>query len=446
MQENNKNIPIDVMMALKILGIYNALYKELKVGLSAEDREKMANKIKDMVLLLLNYGHPISVPNKGSLPAEGGNGIYVTDDTGHWWTWDGAKWVDRGEFISTKALDDLEKNKRNNLTIYANNTPEFATAMTAVTDVKSFYTYFYNERKATFSTWQLELSSYQNIIEALSIPSISGKSALVIERINTEAGGYFLRLYITNDSHSTLYTNIIGGWLTGCVMGAWQDLKNATSELLKGIYKVLATDGQGDQIGLDYSVLAQPNTFALRQADGTIAVGTPKEDNDAVNLAYLRSIGVGMDAADLLAMFDNAGDGLIIDLSEDGQHLHVHLDGVDVEKELLVKIYGRNKQSVTLDGVEVNGNEQRDGLRGLRMWIKFPYNGNKLVMHQDIRFPSKQFRNGFQWYITNVIPNPSQFSDKIILQYDWDTNELKLKTTGGSISADIQLIDVKGIA
>ena len=214
-------------------------------------------------------------------------------------------------------------------------------------------------------------------------------------------------------------------------------LESNKANKLTGNKKIYATDSLGAETSLDYDVLPTGETIPIRQTDGTIQVGTPTEDTDAANKAYVDSNKT--DAMDLLALIDNPYEGLVIDLTETGNKIEIHLDGVDVQKELVVKRYSANKQMVTLDDGEVQL------LRGLRVWIEFQYNGTLMTKCQDIRFV-KGVQTNAVIDLGEPIPNPAIFSDMIIAQYNHNTSELSLQTTGSGIPSIIKIIDVKGIA
>ena len=379
--------------------------KPFKIGLSDLDKTKMANDISERVKVVLNYGSPSGVYTTSEiLGFEVNKGILVSSDDDYWYYWDTKlvqpnKYVKGELFNETANVGELRQdveglkakdilldgdisrlnNKRDNETIYSTKDTEFLNAMKLISDDKTFYNYFYNLRKSTSNNWLVQLDNLDNIKMALNMPTFSGKGALSITRETTEAGGYFLHLLLTNDNHSALYANTIGGWLTGSKLGVWRDLLKPSS----------------------------------------------------------------MDAVDLEQMIDNPYPNEITkDLNHDATKVEIHLDrsfvaSLDQEYTLAVARPNSNKQQWTLGGEEVAR------LKGLRVWIKFAYNGNELVLSHDIRFPTN--RSGYQWYVSTPIPNPAIFSANILVQYNNRTDELSLKSSGGSISADTQIIEIKGI-
>ena len=56
--------------------------------------------------------------------------------------------------------------------------------------------------------------------------------------------------------------------------------------------QVYATDQNGDQFTIPYSVDPVANTIALRSSNGNLKTGTPVEDDDCVPLSYISWVDV----------------------------------------------------------------------------------------------------------------------------------------------------------
>ena len=196
--------------------------------------------------------------------------------------------------------------------------------------------------------------------------------------------------------------------------------------------------------GVEAVNLVQDTNIALKQnkTDNTLET-TSKNIVGAINELNARPQSQPLDVFDLLGMIENPyPNEMVIDVNETNDAIEQHLDrnyeaSLDKEVSLAVARQSSNKQQWTLGGEEVAR------LKGLRVWIKFAYNGSELCLSQDIRFPTD--RASYQYFVSTPIPNPAIFSEKILVQYDTDNDLLSLNTTGGSISADTQIIEVKGI-
>ena len=231
-----------------------------------------------------------------------------------------------------------------------------------------------------------------------------------------------------------------------------------------GNKKIYATDYQGGQTTLDYEVLPTPNTIPFRQPDGTLAVGTPKEDNDAVNLAYFRSNKI--DAHDLMPILEKPAikpeqfdprnpieTSMIVDYADkenptDPDKIDIRLDKgfmdrIPLEHPNLIRKLKSGKHKFQLEKVEMMS------LKGLRCWVTFQHNGEQKITALDLYFPKVSVTTTIN--ISVAIPNPFIWEQKVFAEIDLNgvgggnTCELELKTGNGSPDNSIELLDVIGI-